>query len=276
MRFNHHRKAVAALALGCILMGSAGCATTSPVPPIKPPETVHAMVDVQKALEAHPKRAALRQLEQDLAAADAKMADNTAAMDTARQEYESAMKIRQNEDRAALEKKQTQLGDTLNEERRIFIEALEAEYRPQLFNLDLKIQTVQRSPSETQALQKEKEQLETQRNGKLKEKEAELATRFQNEMDAFAAELSRQSEAYANKWTEDRMQQLQKSAVSPEQDKQRQQIVELSSRMIQDIRAAVAKVAAQEKIEMVWLRPVVRQPLKDITDSVVREIANAK
>ncbi|MBP2665379.1 MAG: hypothetical protein H6Q76_359 [Firmicutes bacterium] len=279
MRFNNQRKAFAALALGFVLTWSAGCASTSS-PPTSPqakvPENVHAMVDVQKVLEAHPKRAELRQMEQELAAAQAKAADKSAAMETARQEYESAMKVRQDEDKAALDKKQRQLGDALNEERRLFVEALEAEYRPQLFNLDLKLQAVQRSPSETQVLQTEKTQLETQRNGKLKAKEDALAAQFQKEMDAFASELAAQTETYANKWMDDRMQQLQKSTVSPEQEKQRQQIALLSTKMIQDVRAAVAKVAVQEKIEIVWIRPAVRQPVKDITDSVVREIANAK
>lgn len=277
MRSNNLHRALAASALGVILIWNVGCASTSTAPEPKAPESVQAMVDVQKVLEAHPQRATLRKMEQELAATNEKAADNTAAMETARQEYESAMKVRQNEDKAALEKKQAELGDSLNEERRQFVEALEAEYRPQLFNLDLKIQTVQRSPAEMQALQKEKEQLETQRNNKLKAKEAELSARFTSGMDAFAADVMSKSEAYAQKWMADRMQQIQQNAAAtPEQEKQRQQIVELSGKMIQDVRSAVAKIAIQEKIEIVWMRPAVRNSLKDITDSVVREIANVK
>jgi len=52
--------------------------------------------------------------------------------------------------------------------------------------------------------------------------------------------------------------------------------VELSGRLIQDIRDAVTKIAVQEKIDMVWLRPAVHSSLKDITDIVAREIANVK
>lgn len=277
MRFNIQRKAFAALALGCILAWSAGCASTPPVAaPVKPPEPVHAMVDMQKLLEAHPSRAKLRQMEQDLAAADAKAADTSAAMETARQEYETAMKVRQNEDKAALEKKQTQLGDELNEQRRLFIVALEAEYRPLLFNLDLKLKTVQQSPTQTQALQKEREQLENQSRQKLKVKEDELAARFQKEMDAYAESLSDQSEAYAKNWMDERMQRIKNASVAPEREKQSEAIVALSDRMIREIRSAVVKVAVQEKIEMVWLRSAARLPLKDITDSVARELANAK
>jgi Skp family chaperone for outer membrane proteins len=95
-------------------------------------------------------------------------------------------------------------------------------------------------------------------------------------MNAFAASLSSQSDAYAEKWMDERMQRIDKEAVSPEREKQRQEILALSDRMIQDIRAAVVKVAVQEKIEMVWLRPAVRVPLKDITEAVARELANAK
>lgn len=277
MRFNLQRKAFAALALGCILAWGAGCSSTPPVAaPVKPPEPVHAMVDMQKLLEAHPSRAKLRQMEQDLAAADAKASDNTAAMETARQEYETAMKVRQNEDKAALEKKQTQLGDELNEQRRLFVVALEAEYRPLLFNFDLKLKAVQPSPAQTQALQKEREQLEAQSRQKLKAKEAELAARFQTDMDAYAESLVSQSEVYAKNWMDERLQRIQNAAAAPEREKQSQEIVTLSGKMIQEIRSAVVKVAVQEKLEMVWLRPVVRLPLKDITEAVARELANAK
>ena len=279
MRLKIQRKTVAALALGWVLIWSAGCASTSPVPapPAKPPAPTQAMVDVQKLLENHPSRVKLRQLEQALATAQAKAADNTAAMETARQEYETAMKLRQNEDKAALEKKQTELGDTLNEERRLYLETLEAEYRPLLFNIDLKMMTVQVSPAEKKTLQQEKDRLETERRQKLAAKEEALAARFQSGMDSFVAELSQKSETYANQWMNDRMKRLQQeAATSPEREKLRQEIMELSSRMMQDISTAVAKVALQEKFEIVWLRQVMRQPLKDITDSVAREIANAK
>ena len=70
------------------------------------------------------------------------------------------------------------------------------------------------------------------------------------------------------------MAQIQKPVVSPELTKQRQAIVELSNRMIADVRAMVTKVAVQEKIEIVWLKPAVRKPVKDITDLVVKELAN--
>ena len=73
MRFQLQRKTLAALSLGCLLAWSAGCASAPPVavPPAKPPVTVHAMVDAQKLLEAHPLRSKLRQMEQALAEADA-------------------------------------------------------------------------------------------------------------------------------------------------------------------------------------------------------------
>ena len=277
MRFQLQRKTLAALSLGCLLAWSAGCASTPPVaaPPAKPPATVHVMVDIAKLLEAHPSRSKLRQMEQALAEADAKAADNTAAMETGRQEFEAAMKVRQNEDKAAIEKKQVQLGDELNEQRRLYIETLEKEYRPLLFNIDLKLTTVQASAAEKQNLQKEKDRLEAERRQKLTKKEEELAARFQSEMDAFAADLSKKSEAYANQWMDDRMRKIQQTAApSPEQEKQRQEIMALSGRMIQDVRTAVTKVAVLEKLDMVWLRAAVRQPLKDISDTVARELAN--
>ena len=96
-------------------------------------------------------------------------------------------------------------------------------------------------------------------------------------MDAFATDISKKSEAYANQWMADRMKKIEQvAAPSPEMEKQRREMLELSGKMVQDIRTAVTKVAVQEKIDMVWLRAAVRQPLKDITDQVARELANTK
>ena len=278
MRFRQQRNILAALALGCILTALAGCASKQPAasPPAKPPETVQAMVDVQKVLEAHPLRGKLRQMEQELAAADAKAAADTSAQDTARQEFETAMKVRQDEDKAALEKKQTQLGDELTEQRRAYIEELEKEYRPLLFNIDLKLKTVQITPAEKETLQKEMDRLLAERQQKLKAKEDELAARFKKEMDAFAAELAQKTDAYAQQWTEERMKRLQQDSVSPEREQQRRAIVELSNRMIADVRSTVTKVALRDKIEVVWLRQAVHTQLKDITDTVAKELANVK
>ena len=277
MRFRQQRKLLTALALGCILTAFTGCASQKPAaPPVKPAAPVHAMVDVQKVLEAHPLRSKLRQMEQELAAAEAKAAADTSAMDTARREYETAMKVREDGDKAALAKKQTELGDELTEQRRSYMDTLEKEYRPLLFNIDLKLNAVQVSATERETLQRERDRLLAERQQKLKVKEDELAARFQKEMDAFAAELAGKSEAYARQWMEQRMQRLQQETVSPEREKQRQAIVELSNRMIDDVRATVAKVALQEKIELVWLRQAVHMPIRDITDLVIREIANAK
>jgi Skp family chaperone for outer membrane proteins len=278
MRFRQQRNILAALALGCILTALAGCASKQPAasPPAKPPVAVQAMVDVQKVLEAHPLRGKLRQMEQELAAADAKAAADTSAQDTARQEFETAMKVRQDEDKAALEKKQTQLGDELTEQRRAYIEELEKEYRPLLFNIDLKLKTVQITPAEKETLQKEMDRLLAERQQKLKAKEDELAARFKKEMDAFAAELAQKTDAYAQQWTEERMKRLQQDAVSPEREQQRRAIVELSNRMIADVRATVTKVALRDKIEVVWLRQAVHTQLKDITDTVAKELASVK
>lgn len=278
MRFRYRSQTIAVLALTCILVLSAGCASTSSTPPapVKASEPVYAMVDMQKLLEQHPDRAKMRQMEQALTEIDAAENDKSGLLVVAKTEFEAAMKIRQNQDQAALGKKQAALTEQLNEERRQFIEKLEAEYRPLLFNLDLKLKSIQHSPTEAQTLQQEKQRLENERQLKLQSKEDEQAGRFQKEMDAYAKDLSSQSEEYAKKWMDDRMRELQKPVVSPEREKQRQAIADLSGRMIQDVRAAVVKVAEREKIEIVWLKPAVRKPVKDITEVAAQEIAKAK
>ena len=278
MRFANRSKTVVVLGVLCLALWSAGCAKNSSTPaaPAKVPEPVHAMVDMQKVLDAHPERARLRKMEQDLAALDAAASDKSPLLEAAKTEFEAAMKIRQNQDQALIEKKQIELGEQLNVERRQFIEKLEAEYRPLLFNIDLKLKNLPNSPTESQVLQQEKSRLENEGQLKLKNREDELAARFQSEMKEYAQELNGKSEAYAKKWMDDRMQELHRPIVSPEREKQRQDIVELSGRMMKDVRNAVATVAEREKIELVWYKPAVRKSVKDITELVTREITKAK
>lgn len=278
MRLANRSRTIVVLGILGLVLWSAGCAVnpSTPAAPPKTPEPVYAMADMQKLLEAHPERARLRKMEQALAALDATAQDKRPLLEAAKSEFESAMKIRQNQDQAMIEKKQAELTEQLNVERRQFIEKLEAEYRPLLFNIDLKLKSLQNSPTESQSLQQEKSRLEYERQQKLKTKEDELAARFQSEMKEYAQELNGKSEAYAKKWMDDRMQELQKPIVSPEREKQRQEIVALSGRMMQDVRNAVATVAEREKIELVWLKPAVRKSVKDITDLVKQEITKAK
>ena len=278
MRLASCSKPLVVLGIIYLVLWSAGCAVnpTAPTTPTKVPEPVYAMVDMQKLLEAHPERARLRKMEQDLAALDAAAQDKSQLLEAAKTEFESAMKIRQNQDQAMIEKKQTELTEQLNAERRQFIEKLEAEYRPLLFNIDLKLKSLQNSPTESQGLQREKARLENERQQKLKNREDELANRFQSEMKEFVQALNAKSEAYAKKWMDDRMQELHRPIVSPEREKQRQDIVELSGRMMKDVRNAVAMVAEREKIELVWYKPAVRKSVRDITELVTREITKAK
>ena len=278
MRLANRSKTIVGLGIICLVLWSAGCAVnpTAPTTPAKAPEPVYAMVDMQKLLEAHPERARLRKMEQDLAALDAATQDKSPLLEVAKTEFESAMKIRQNQDQALIEKKQTELTEQLNGERRRFIEKLENEYRPLLFNIDLKLKSLQNSPTESQSLQQEKSRLENERQQKLKTKEDELIAHFQSEMKGFSQALNAESEAYAKKWMDNRMQELQKPVVAPEREKQRQEIVALSGQMMHDVRNAVAMVAEREKIELVWYKPAVRKSVKDITELVTREITKAK
>ena len=278
MRLASCSKPLVVLGIICLILWSAGCAVnpTAPTTPAKAPEPVFAMVDIQKLLEAHPERARLRKMEQDLAALDAAAQNKSQLLEAAKIEFESAMKIRQNQDQAMIGKKQAELTEQLNVERRQFIEKLEAEYRPLLFNIDLKLKSLQNSPTESQVLQQEKSRLENERQQKLKTKEDELIAHFQSEMKGFSQALNAESEAYAKKWMDNRMQELQKPVVAPEREKQRQEIVALSGQMMHDVRNAVAMVAEREKIELVWYKPAVRKSVKDITELVTREITKAK
>jgi Skp family chaperone for outer membrane proteins len=279
MRFVRNPETLAMVfSLALILVWSAGCgsAPSTSTAPVKAVAPTYAIIDMQKVLDQHPERENLRTKEQALMAARAKAEDKSGLIEAARREFEAAMTERQNQDKAAIEAKQAQVYDQLNAERKLFIENLETEYRPLIFNIELKLKTVQYNPLEQEKLQQEKQRLEAERQQKLKNKDDELAARLQQEMQAYVAEKTRQSEEFAEKWMDERMAKIQKPVASPELDKQRQEVFDLSSRMIQDVKKTVAKVAEQEKIEIVWLKPALRSTAKDITELVAKEIKNVK
>lgn len=259
-----------------IIAGLTGCMQTpsgQEKPADKPMAARHGMVKMQVLLEAHPQSAKLRQAEQELAALGSNQTPSQAAIDAAKQEFEAAMKARQNEDLQAIERKETQIQESLNDERKKYIESLESEYRQQLFNLDLKLQTIRYSASEKQKLQAERDQLEAARQQKLRAKDAELAEKYKRETSAYAEDLKRKAEVYADQWMKERASRLKPDTTAdPELERKRRELNELSGRIMQDIKRAVSLVAEQEKLEMVWVYPVVRQNAKDVTDAVKREL----
>jgi len=268
--WNDKRRKVIAFFACCLLVFVAGCASAPTPPAEKVAGLRHGVANMQRLLEAHPEWEKLRQLERSLAAADA--GPSQTSLDTARREFDTAMEARQHQDKVAVEKKEEQFRGELGEQRRLFIETLEAEYQPILFNLDLKLKTVQLSPTESQSLQKERARVEAERQQKLAAKDAALTAQFQQEMSKFADALSVQTKDYANKWMDDRMQQLKTDSVNPEKEKRQQEFVELSGKIKQDVRSAVSKVAQQEKLDIVWTRLVARQQAIDITDAVAGEL----
>lgn len=265
------RRIVSCVAWCCLLVLIAGCSNAPPPPPEKAAVLRHGVVNMQRLLEAHPEREKMRTLERSLAAAESKEAAQE-ALEAAKREFETAMEARRHQDNAELEKKQEQLREELGGQRRQFIEALEAQYRPVLFNLDLKLKTVQNSPAENMSLKTERERVEAEMRQKLVEKDDALAALFQQEMGKFAEGLSVKTNNYANKWMDDRMQRLKADSVNPEQEKRRQELTALSGKIMQDVKQAVAKVASQEKIDIVWTRLVARQQAIEITDAVAREL----
>ena len=266
---------VMAIIIG-VAAGVAGCAQTNQTAGNAPGQSVamrHGMVKLQALVEAHPDWVKLRQLEEAVRASELAAGPSETAMDIARQEYEAAMKIRQNADMQALEQKEAELQDTLNKERQAYIEQLEAEYRSQLFDLDLKLQTVQYSPAEKQKLQTERARLEAERQQKLQAKDKELQEKFTRETDAYASSLKSSTAAYADEWMRERGARMRAETVaSPDLEKQKQELNAASGKMMQDIKRSVAIVAEKEKLDMVWIYPAVRQQATDITDLVKREL----
>lgn len=273
----YRRQAGVLLIIAIVLSGIAGCATAPQPAPEKPAVLKHGMVKMQQLLEAHPQQEKLRQLEQSVAVAtEQSQRPSTEVMNEAKREFDAAMEVRRNQDLQAIDKKEAQLKEKLNDERRVFLESLEAEYRPQLVNLDLKLATLQYAPAEKQKVQQERDRVEAEQQSKIAAKDAALAAIFKKESAEFVDELSQNTKAYADQWMNERMSRMKTetaaAAASPAVEAQRKEMMELSGRVMRDIKQAVTVVAEREKLDIVWVYPVVRQQATDITDAVIREL----
>ena len=195
----------------------AGCGTkkaedtTPPVPQV-------AVIDMNKAFKAHPKYNQLVTLGQqaDTIAAqlDAQqlatnrqiptqpipdVSDNQLAElnKASEQEFSAKMSAKQDELNPRLAAKAEAIRGTLSAEMKTYTEQVDKEYKPQVFNLQLKLKTVQLTKEETTALQTELEKIETQHSATLNAKQEQLAGRMDELMAPEKAAIQQQLAAYA-------------------------------------------------------------------------------
>lgn len=178
------------------------------------------IIDMNKAIKAHPKYQQLTVLQQQYNAIAAKAeaearthADNSpqgyspnieapagypagigAALE---QEYNAKMAEKKAQLDTALAAKSDKAHQTLSAELKSYNDELDKTYQPQIFSIQLKIKAVQLSKEEMAALQAEVDKLQNERATKLAVKERELASRMEQIMAPEKTAAEQQLGVYA-------------------------------------------------------------------------------
>lgn len=185
-----------------------------------PPPT--GMIDMDKAIKAHPRWSQLQELNQKLntlyAQQQQKLAAQTQATmpqaaedglppaadgqngidDFLSQEYEAKMAAKQTELKVILDEQTATVRQSIANEYQAYASELEKEYQPQIFSLQLKAKTIQMNKEEMAALQQEIDKIQAAKETKLKTKEQELSARLETAIAPQKTELEQQLSLYAH------------------------------------------------------------------------------
>lgn len=308
---------VSLLAAGCF--NKSGKDTNTPVVP------QIGVVDVNKALKSHPKYQELITLQQEYNALAAKLeAAHSLAGDSSstempglaqpeapeinsgvntalEQEFKTKMAGKQAELHDALNAKEAQLRESLKTELKDYSDAVDKEYGPKIFDIQLKLKTVQVSKEEMTSLQSELDRLQNERAGKIADKKRQLAAQMDRQMAAEQAAAEQQLKQYSEQLNNEMAQksaaasneimsrnqppsqppvQAQVPAGNRDEDEQRlamkqHEIDALRQFILDDIRDKAGKVAAERGIETVLANVAVNASATDITDAVIASFAPA-
>lgn len=207
-----------------LVLFTAGCGTKqTQEPKVQTPQV--GIIDMTKAIKGHPKYKQLMDLTaqadtmaSQLEAQQIALVQKTQSVQSSpevsqtemdelnkvfSQEFNAKMSAKQEELTPRINAKADEVRRTLSAEMDAYNDQIEKEYDPLLFNLQLKIKTVQSSKEETAVLQTELEKLQAQRSEALAKKQQELVLRMDElvtpEKNAVEEELA----VYAKQLNED-------------------------------------------------------------------------
>lgn len=298
-----------------LVLFTAGCGTKqTQEPKVQTPQV--GIIDMTKAIKGHPKYKQLM----DLTAQADTMASQLEAQQIAlaqkaqsvqsspevsqtemdelnkvfSQEFNDKMSAKQEELTPRINAKADEVRRTLSAEMDAYNEQIEKEYEPLLFNLQLKMKTVQLSKEETAALQTDLEKLQGQRSEALAKKQQELILRMDElvipEKNAVEAELA----VYAKQLNEDlgkqaaakqaeimgRSNEQQQMMAQSDQvsDQLQQQLVmkqkeieALQGFIITNIKEKTATVGTEGNYDAILTNVAVNVSAVDITTKVITE-----
>jgi Skp family chaperone for outer membrane proteins len=302
---------LATLILGAVLL--TGCAR--PAPETKSPAAPQVgVIDMDKAVKAHPKHPEWQKLKEQAATLNQQLAAEAgraaggipqSAMNlpgsvesglraAAEQEFNAKMAAKQQELQTRLAGKANKLHSELSTELKTYAEQLEQEYQPQLFNLQLKLQTVRMDEKEAAAVKKALDDLKAEQTNKLTVREKELAqkletaltpdkTASEQELATYAKQLhseisnkmAAQTANIADKGTGPLSSSSTAAGVSALEQQftmKQQEISALEDTILNDIRDKAAKVAIERNLDVVFTGQRVNVSAVDITDAVITAV----
>jgi Skp family chaperone for outer membrane proteins len=298
-----------------LMMLVAGCSTKK-VQDTKEPQPLVGIVDMKKAVQSHPKYKQVLALEEEVRSISAQAQAQQAAMaqsaqktlnlsetsqgdlaelnKTFQQEFTEKMSLKEKEVNTRIAAKENSIHQTLSDEFKVYTDEIDKEYQPQIFNLQLKLKTVQLAKEEAASLQEQLETLQTQRAEKIAEKQKQLNGQMTEKMAPDKAAAQQELEAYSKQVNQEisqkaaakqeeiaarNMQTLslpgntaQESGNGQQQAMMKQQELKaLQDSIIQDINDKTGKVAIESGLEAVLTNVTVNVSGVDITAAVIAE-----
>ena len=209
------------------------------------------------------------------------------------QEFNAKMTAKQAELSPKLNKKAEEIHLSLSQELEAYKAQVDKEYQSPIFNLELKLSTLQLTKEEGALLQGELESLRSKRYTAINEKSEQLAGRMNELMADEKAAVDKELAAYAQGLNEELSKQTgirqaeivarmdqQKILAKPEQPfnereeqlvMKRQEIAALQGFIVENIREKVAKLAIDNEYEVVLSHVAVNIKAVDITSMVIAE-----
>lgn len=300
------------------MMLVAGCGTKKVEDAKVSQEPLVGVIDINKAVKSHPKYNQLQSLEQEANTIVAQVKSQQAAAaqrsqailplpgmsegDMAelnkafQQQFTEKMSVKEKEINTRLAAKENAFHQTLSDEFKNYTAQVDKEYQPQIFNLQLKLKTVQLTKEETASLQSELEALQTQQADKMSGKQKELAAKMNELLAPDKAAASQELESYSKQVNEELSKQaaakqaeiaarttqqtpapdinLQGQAASDLEQRlvmKQQEIQALQDSIIENIKDKTSKVAIERSFEAVLTNVTVNVNGVDITDAVIAE-----
>lgn len=299
---------LAALILSTALL--AGCSHSTPE--TKPPEAPQlGVISMDKAVQSHPKyqewqnhkQQAVTIKEQLAVTAGKGITQSQAAINlpgnmaasiqsAAEQEFKVKIAAKQQELQARLLEQAGKKRHELAAQLEAYAGELSQQYQPQLFNLQLKLQTVRMDEQQAAAFKQEMDALKAEQAAKLSAKEQEIAQQLEaalapekaameQELAAYAAQLNSEIESKLSAQTAELSAKLTQppaalsaadSTLQQQLGMKQQEIKVLEEVILNDIRDKTAKIAVERGLEAVLTGQQVNVRAVDLTDAVIAVI----